>query len=288
MFFIRGYQRWIGGKMLTVKALNSNGFGLPVLVREPIIEVRNLEQKFKTTSGNTVVALDNVNVNIGDTEFLAVLGPSGCGKSTLMQIMAGLIKQTSGEVLLKGKHVKGPNRDIGIVFQRPALFPWRLVLDNVLLSAEVLGIEKSKARVRAQELLELVGLGDAGKLYPYELSGGMQQRVSIARALMHDPEILFMDEPFGALDALTRETMGLELLHIWEMKRKTVVFITHSVTEALFLADRVLVMSPRPGRVAEDFKVDLPRPRDLDVMATPEFNEAAKHLRHLLGATMGD
>ncbi len=274
--------------MLTVKALNSNGFGLPVLVREPIIEVRNLEQKFKTTSGNTVVALDNVNVNIGDTEFLAVLGPSGCGKSTLMQIMAGLIKQTSGEVLLKGKHVKGPNRDIGIVFQRPALFPWRLVLDNVLLSAEVLGIEKSKARVRAQELLELVGLGDAGKLYPYELSGGMQQRVSIARALMHDPEILFMDEPFGALDALTRETMGLELLHIWEMKRKTVVFITHSVTEALFLADRVLVMSPRPGRVAEDFKVDLPRPRDLDVMATPEFNEAAKHLRHLLGATMGD
>lgn len=273
---------------MTTDALSTNVLGKTVSVREPIIEVRNLDQKFKTTSGNTVVALDNVNVSIGDTEFLAVLGPSGCGKSTLMQIMAGLVKPTSGQVLLKGKHVKGPNRDIGIVLQRPALFPWRLVLDNVMLSAEVLGMEKAQAKIRAQELLELVGLGDSGKLYPYELSGGMQQRVSIARALMHDPEILFMDEPFGALDALTRETMGLELLRIWEMKRKTVVFITHSVTEALFLADRVLVMSPRPGRVAEDFKIDLPRPRDLDVMSMPGFSEAAGHLRHLLGATIGE
>jgi NitT/TauT family transport system ATP-binding protein len=278
----------MGGTMMTTNALTSNVLGKMVSVSEPVIEVRNLDQRFKTTSGNTVVALDNVNVSIGNTEFLAVLGPSGCGKSTLMQIMAGLLKPTSGDVLVKGKNVKGPNRDIGVVFQRPALFPWRLVLDNVLLSAEVLGLEKTQAKVRAQELLELVGLGDAGKLYPYELSGGMQQRVSIARALMHDPEILFMDEPYGALDALTRETMGLELLRIWEMKRKTVVFITHSVNEALFLADRVLVMSPRPGRVAEDFKVDLPRPRDLDVMSTPGFAEAAQHLRHLLGATIGD
>lgn len=206
----------------------------------PIIEVRQLNQTFTTTSGNKVEALHDVNLNIGDTEFLAVLGPSGCGKSTLMKIMAGLVEPTSGEVLLKGKQVKGPNQNVGIVFQRPALFPWRLVLDNIMLSAEVLGMDKKKAKERAQELLELVGLGDAGNLYPYELSGGMQQRVSIARALMHDPEILFMDEPFGALDALTRETMGLELLNIWEMKRKTVVFITHSVNEALFLADRVI------------------------------------------------
>ncbi len=278
----------MGGMMMTTNAFTSTVLEKTLSVREPIIEVCNLDQRFKTTSGNTVVALDNVNVSIGDTEFLAVLGPSGCGKSTLMQIMAGLVKPTSGQVQLKGKDVKGPNRDIGIVFQRPALFPWRLVLDNVMLSAEVLGLERSQAKVRAQELLELVGLGDSGKLYPYELSGGMQQRVSIARALMHDPEILFMDEPFGALDALTRETMGLELLRIWEMKRKTVVFITHSVTEALFLADRVLVMSPRPGRVAEDFKVNLPRPRNLDVMSTPGFSEAAGHLRHLLGATIGE
>ncbi|MER2192265.1 MAG: ABC transporter ATP-binding protein [Solibacillus sp.] len=253
-----------------------------------IIEVRNLNQQFKTTSGKTVIALENANLSIGNTEFVSILGPSGCGKSTIMQIMAGLLKQTSGEVLLKGKPMKGTSKDVGVVFQKPALFPWRPVVDNILLSAEVLGLDKQQSKVRAQELLEMIGLGEMGNLYPYELSGGMQQRVGIARALMHDPEILFMDEPFGALDALTRENMGLELLKIWEMKRKTVVFITHSVNEALFLADRIIVMSPRPGRIVEDFQVDLPRPRGLDVMSSPGFNEAAAYLRNLLGASVGD
>ena len=271
-----------------VEAILSKVLSHPDKVENPIIEVKNLSQHFKTTAGKTVVALENANVSIANTEFVSVLGPSGCGKSTLMQIMAGLVKQTTGEVYIKGKLSKGTSRDIGIVFQKPALFPWRPVIDNILLSAEILGMDKQQSKVRAQELLEMIGLGEMGNLYPYELSGGMQQRVGIARALMHDPEILFMDEPFGALDALTRENMGLELLEIWEKKRKTVVFITHSVSEALFLADRVLILSPRPGRIVEDFKVSLPRPRGLEIMSTVEFNEAANHLRTLLGASMSD
>ena len=256
--------------------------------RTSFIEVRNVGQVFKTQSGGEVVALQDVNLTIGDGEFVSVLGPSGCGKSTLMRILAGLASPTSGEVLMGGEPIKGPGRDVGVVFQQPALFPWRTVLKNVMLSAEVLGLPKAAAEQRAKELLEVVGLGHAGGMYPYELSGGMQQRVGIARALLHDPALLLMDEPFGALDALTRENMGLELLRIWELSRKTVVFVTHSVSEALFLADRVLVMAARPGRVAEIHDVQVPRPRTLDHMSTPEFGEAAAYLRHLLGAKTGD
>lgn len=273
---------------MNVDALSTAASGVSTPERRPLIEVRNVGQTFQTTTGQKVVALDDINITVGDTEFLSVLGPSGCGKSTLMQIMAGLVLPTSGETLLRGTAVTGPRRDVGIVFQQAALFPWRTVLDNVLLSAEVFGLDMATAKPRAKEMLELVGLADVGGLYPYELSGGMQQRAGIARALMHDPDILFMDEPFGALDAMTREMMGLELLRIWEKKRKTVVFITHSVNEALFLADRVLVLSPRPGRVAEFIEVDLPRPRSLDMMATPEFARTAQHLRNLIGAKTGD
>jgi NitT/TauT family transport system ATP-binding protein len=259
-----------------------------VATREPFIDIRQVGQVFSTQSGGQVVALEDVDLQIQDGEFVSVLGPSGCGKSTLMRILAGLVDSTSGEVRIDGTPVNGPSKHVGVVFQQPALFPWRTVLRNVTLSAEVLGLPKAAAEERAKELLATVGLADSGGLYPYELSGGMQQRVSIARALLHDPKILLMDEPFGALDAMTRETMGLELLRVWEANRKTVVFITHSVNEALFLADRVVVMAARPGRVAEIHQVALPRPRNLDMMATPEFAEVASHLRHLLGAKTGD
>ncbi|MGP6170005.1 ABC transporter ATP-binding protein [Microbacterium sp. A204] len=254
----------------------------------PFIEVRDVSQVFRTTSRGEVAALKDIDLTIREGEFLSVLGPSGCGKSTLMRIVAGLVPPTSGEVLLQGKRVTKPGRDVGVVFQQAALFPWRTVKKNVLLSAEMLGLDSTQAEARAEELLEMVGLGHAKNLYPYELSGGMQQRASIARALLHDPALLLMDEPFGALDALTRETMGLELLRIWDQSRKTVIFITHDVDEALFLADRVLVMAARPGRINELIEVDLPRPRDLDMMSSPEFGETAKHLRHLLGARTGE
>lgn len=254
----------------------------------PFIEVRDVSQVFRTQTRGEVAALQDIDLTIREGEFLSVLGPSGCGKSTLMRIIAGLVKPSSGDVLLRGEKVDKPGRDVGVVFQQAALFPWRSVKKNVLLSAEMLGLPKDVAEQRAEELLDMVGLGHAKNLYPYELSGGMQQRASIARALLHDPALLLMDEPFGALDALTRETMGLELLRIWDQSRKTVVFITHDVDEALFLADRVLVMAARPGRINELIEVNLPRPRDLDVMSTPEFGETAKHLRHLLGARTGE
>jgi NitT/TauT family transport system ATP-binding protein len=254
----------------------------------PLIEVRGVSKAFRTTTRGEVPALQDVSLTIGDGEFLSILGPSGCGKSTLMRIIAGLVGPSSGEVILGGARVNGPSRDVGIVFQQAALFPWRSVLRNVMLSAELLDLPRDEAESRARTLLDMVGLSHAVNLYPYELSGGMQQRASIARALLHDPALLLMDEPFGALDALTRENMGLELLKIWEQSGKTVVFITHDIDEALFLADRVLVMAARPGRVQELVEVRLPRPRDLDVMSTQEFGETAKYLRHLIGARIGE
>lgn len=253
----------------------------------PFISVDQVSQVFRTTSRGEVVALDDISLSIGAGEFLSVLGPSGCGKSTLMRIIAGLVAPTSGEVSIGGERVGGSRRDVGIVFQQAALFPWRTVLKNVMLGAELLDLPRVAAEERARELLEMVGLSHAENLYPYELSGGMQQRASIARALLHQPAVLLMDEPFGALDALTRETMGQELLRIWASSGTTVVFITHDVDEALFLADRILVMAARPGRVQEVVSVPLPRPRDLDVKSTPEFGETGKHLRHLLGARTG-
>ena len=264
--------------------LGSTGLGTSTPASSNLIEVRNVSQVFRTASRGEVPALTDVSLTIREGEFLSVLGPSGCGKSTLMRIIAGLVRPTSGDVLFRGSTVTGPHRDAGVVFQQAALFPWRTVLKNVLLSAEMLDLPRDAAAERAHLLLEMLGLSHAENLYPYELSGGMQQRASIARALLHDPALLLMDEPFGALDALTRENMGLELLRIWEQSRKTVVFITHDIDEALFLADRVLVMAARPGRVLEIVEAGLPRPRDLDAMGTPRFGETAKHLRHLIGA----
>lgn len=248
-----------------------------------VISVSGLSRQYPTSQGS-VLALDAVDFSVSDGEFVAVVGPSGCGKSTLLKILAGLLPATRGEARLRGTQISGPRRDIGVVFQSPVLFPWRSVLSNVLLPVDVQHLGRERNAGPAMELLELVGLSGFEHRYPWELSGGMQQRVAITRALIHDPTILLMDEPFGALDAMTRENMNLELQRIWLESHKTVLFITHSIAEAVFLADRVLVMSPRPGRIIEDVPIDLPRPRPFDVVAVPEFGAYVGRIRALFNA----
>ncbi|HZX95987.1 MAG TPA: ABC transporter ATP-binding protein [Myxococcales bacterium] len=243
-----------------------------------VIAVRALRKEYATSRG-PVVALDGIDLAVAEGEFVAIVGPSGCGKSTLLKILAGLSPASGGEVKLRDAVIRGPRRDIGVVFQSPVLFPWRTVLDNVLLPVDVQRLGREKNRSRALELLRLVGLGGFEHRYPWELSGGMQQRVAITRGLIHNPAMLLMDEPFGALDALTRETMNLELQRIWLERRETVLFVTHSIVEAVFLADRVLVMTPRPGRLLDRIDVALPRPRALDVTATPEFGGIVRRIR---------
>lgn len=244
-----------------------------------LIQVSNLEKVFQSYDGETVHALANINFNIDEGEFISVVGPSGCGKTTLLRVLAGLISNTSGSVNLGGKVVDGPSRDIGIVFQSPILLPWRTVLDNVMLPIEIMKMDKTTYRKRALELIEMVGLREFADKLPRELSGGMQQRAAIARGLVHNPRILLMDEPFGALDALTREQMNIELQRIWAESGKTVFLITHSIPEAVFLGDRVLVMTSRPGKVDEIIDVDIPRPRTLASMGTLRFGEVATQIR---------
>ncbi len=238
---------------------------------------------YRTLSDESVQAIREASFAVSEREFVSIVGPSGCGKSTLLKIIAGLTPPSAGELLISGTVVEGPRRDIGVVFQNPVLLPWRNVLENALLGIEVLGLDRATYTARALDLLQLVGLKGFERKYPAELSGGMQQRCAIVRALLHDPQLLLMDEPFGALDALTRENMALELLRIWSASPKTVVFVTHSVTEALFLSDRVLVFSFRPGRILETVTVDLPRPRYLDMTGASSFVEKASHIRSLLG-----
>ena len=237
--------------------------------------------------GASVAALADMNFDVAEREFVAVVGPSGCGKSTLLKILAGLLPPTRGEARLRGTPIAGPRRDIGVVFQAPVLFPWRTVLDNVLLPVDVQGLPRDRHQRTALDLLALVGLEGFERRYPWELSGGMQQRVSIIRALIHDPAMLLMDEPFGALDAMTRELMNLELQRIWLERKKTVLFITHSIPEAVFLADRVLVMTPRPGAIMDDVAVRLPRPRALDAMSTSEFGGCVARIRARFNAQGG-
>ena len=246
------------------------------------IAVRDLVKTYTTRDG-PVHALDGVSFEVDEGEFVAVVGRSGCGKSTILKIVSGLLPRTSGSVQVNGVEVTTPLRDAGIVFQAPTLLRWRSVRDNVLLPAEFLGMDMAEARRRSQELLDLVGLRGFEGRYPRELSGGMQQRVAISRALIHDPRLLLLDEPFGALDALTREEMNLELLRIWSEKRKTSMLITHSIAEAVFLADRVVVMTPRPGRVAEVVRVGLPRPRAAAVRLTPEFAALVRRIGEHIG-----
>ncbi|MGO8915528.1 MAG: ABC transporter ATP-binding protein [Stellaceae bacterium] len=247
----------------------------------PVIGFAGVRHAFTSSDGRTVPALDGITFAVERHEFVAVIGPSGCGKSTLLRLIAGLLAPTSGTVSIHGQTVTEPHDEIGIVFQRPTLLPWLDVLANVTFPMKHKhGYVDQPTRRRAQELLELVGLAEFARKRPDELSGGMQQRVSIARSLLHDPEILLMDEPFSALDALTRDEMSLELLRIWHERPKTVVFITHSIPEAILLADRIIVMTPRPGRIREVITVPLARPRGLKTMTEPIFNELANDIRH--------
>jgi NitT/TauT family transport system ATP-binding protein len=250
----------------------------------PAIELTGISKTFVTTSGEVVHALDNTSLVIDPGEFITVVGASGCGKTTLLRLIAGLERCTSGTVAINGARQAGPSEQAGIVFQDPTLLPWRTVLQNVLLPVQVLRLDARTYGSRARALLETVGLKDFENKYPHELSGGMRQRVAIVRALVNDPAMLLMDEPFGALDALTRDQMNLELLDIWSATHKTVLLITHSITESVFLADRVIVMSPRPGRVVEQIAIELPRPRTLDMINNEEFGKYVRRIRSLLDA----
>jgi NitT/TauT family transport system ATP-binding protein len=238
------------------------------------IAIDNLTKVFRR-GATEIHALDHVGLTIADGEFIAVVGPSGCGKSTLMRLVAGLISPTTGTIKIDQRAVEGPHTDLGIVFQSPVLLDWRTVLGNVLLQLELRGLNPKAYQQRAVSLLDAVGLGDFGAAYPRELSGGMKQRAAIVRALVHDPRLLLMDEPFGALDALTREQMRIDLEELWLASRKTVLFITHSIDEAVLLADRVVVMSPRPGKIERVIDVDLPRPRGFDGRRLPGFAAAS-------------
>ena len=225
------------------------------------IEIIDLRKVFRSDS-NEVVAIDRINLQIRESEFTVIVGPSGCGKSTLLYSVAGLEKPTEGQILLNGNAITGPGPDRGFVFQEFALFPWRTVLDNITFGLEIQGVPRQTAREIAKDYISLVGLEGFEQAYPYSLSGGMKQRVGLARALAYQPEVLLMDEPFGALDAQTRKLMQEELTRIWERERKTVIFVTHSVIEAVYLADRVYVMTARPGKIKGVINVELPRPRD--------------------------
>ena len=239
---------------------------------------------YRAESG-PVEALRDVGFSVGRGELVALVGPSGCGKSTLLRVVAGLRRPTRGSVEVDGRAVTGPIPSVGMVFQAPVLLKWRTVRDNVLLPAELAGLERARYRERAEHLLRLVGLDGFADRLPRELSGGMQQRAAICRALLLDPPLLLMDEPFGALDAMTRDEMNLELLRVWgepAAARKTVVFVTHSIPEAVFLADRVVVMSPRPGRVARVVDVPLPRPRTPATRAAPQFGALALEIHETL------
>jgi len=253
--------------------------------RQPTIAIRRLTKIYPTADGHEITALANVDLDIANGEFVTVVGPSGCGKTTLLKILAGIMRRSSGSVLLNGAPIERPSREVGVVFQQPILLPWRTVLSNMLLPVELQRRDRQAHLDRARQYLALAGLTGFEDKYPHELSGGMQQRVGIGRALVHDPAVLLMDEPFGALDAMTRDTMNIELLRIWDESRKTVLLITHSIAEAVLLADRVIVMSPRPGRIVEVVPVKLPRPRTLDMINSEAFGHYVRAIRRHFGGS---
>ena len=249
----------------------------------PLAQIVDVSKDYPTDH-ETIRALDRVSLDIAEGEFVSIVGPSGCGKSTLMLIAAGLVPPSSGVVRIAGAEVTAPYTKAGIAFQDPTLYEWRRVLANVLLPVEIQGLALTPFRRRARELLAMVGLAGFERKYPFELSGGMRQRVALCRALVHDPPLLLLDEPFGALDALSREQLNLELQTIWGENRKTVLLITHSIQEAVFLSDRVVVMSPRPGRVGAVVPIDLPRPRTFAMLEAPEFGRHAREIRDVFEA----
>jgi NitT/TauT family transport system ATP-binding protein len=251
-------------------------------VGEPLIRLRNVRKTYRGPESDSL-AVSDVTLDIAEGALVSVVGPSGCGKTTLLKILADLHQADDGGVQIGNatSHF-APGRDVGMVFQQPLLLKWRRILDNVMLPAEILHIPRAQARERARDLLALVGLAGLSDKYPYELSGGMQQRVAIARALIHDPKLILMDEPFGALDALTRERMNLEMARIWRESKKTIIFVTHSVQEAVFLGTHCAVLTARPARIADFFPIDLPHPRTLDVKTTEAFGRITQHIYALL------
>lgn len=253
---------------------------MPVKSAE-VIGIDNVSLVYRSKRAD-VRALDAISFSAADREFVALVGPSGCGKSTLLKLVAGLIPPTTGLIRVNGKPISGPTPSIGIVFQSPLLMAWRTVLQNVLLQIEIRNLRVANYRNAALDLLRLVGLEGFENAHPHQLSGGMQQRVGLCRALIHDPDLLIMDEPFGALDAMTRELMNAELQRIWIERQKTVLFITHSISEAVYLADRVLVMSSRPGRLVGEIAIDLPRPRTVATTELPEFTRLTREVRRHL------
>jgi NitT/TauT family transport system ATP-binding protein len=255
-----------------------------VMVKEsaPAVEIVGLSKRYGP-DGKGTLALTGVDVTVGRHEFVTIVGPSGCGKSTLLKIISGIEPPTSGTVKRFGEVVTEPTPDIGMVFQSPVLMKWRRVIDNVLFPIDALGLKRKDYLDKAYALLKLAGLEAFAKSWPRELSGGMQQRVALCRALIYDPPFLLMDEPFGALDALTRDQMNVELMRIWSETKKATLLITHSVAEAVFLADRVLVMSGRPGSILADIRIDLPRPRQTKARTTPEFSEYVRSISAMLG-----
>lgn len=248
-------------------------------VTKPFIEIRNIEKSYRSRDGGTIRALGPITLDIHKKEFLTVVGPSGCGKSTMLKLLAGLIDRSAGSIRMNGTELIGPQLDIGVVFQSPILLPWRTALENVMLPAIINRLDPEQSKHRALSLLSLVGLEEFDAKYPNELSGGMQQRVAIARALMHEPSTLLMDEPFGALDAMTRETMNVEIRRLWSENNKTIVFVTHSIPEAVFLGTRVLVLTNRPGQIAEIVNVDLDEDRNLDVVTSDVFGTYTRRIR---------
>src|SRR5689334_5186706 len=252
---------------------------------QPILKFDRLSMRYMTRAGQPVLAMQDISAQIGRDEFVTILGPSGCGKSTLLKIAASVLRPTSGEVWFDGQKLTRPTPRIGMIFQQPILLPWRNVLDNVLFPIQMMGLSMAKHRSVALDLLRLVGLSGFEQAMPGELSGGMQQRVSICRALVYDPTILLMDEPFAALDAMTREELGIELLRIWSERKKTVLFVTHSIQEGILLADRVLVMTARPGRVAASLPIELPRPRTVSMISSKEYGDYAETIRGLIATT---
>ena len=244
------------------------------------VAVRNVSKHFESKRGN-VHAVEDVSLTIGMGEFVSILGPSGCGKSTMLNMIAGLTAPTQGTIEVLGKPVTGPVHELGIVFQQHLLLPWRTILHNVLLQIEVRRLNWARYKERAEKLLERVGLGGFFDRFPDELSGGMNQRAAIVRALIHDPDLLLMDEPFGALDAMTRDQMALDFHHLSRQEGKTVLFVTHSISEAVFLSNRVVVMSTRPGRVEEIISIELPRERHFEIREEPQFARYMRHVRRL-------
>jgi NitT/TauT family transport system ATP-binding protein len=248
-----------------------------IMKTPPFLDVKNLSVVFPDNNGG-LHALDDITFEVCPRDFICFLGPSGSGKTTLLRILAGLLKPTSGQV----DFIHNQNPRIGMVFQQAHLMPWRTVMDNIKLPVELQGMDETQARIKAQEMIELVGLNGFEDSWPQELSGGMAQRVGIARALIHDPDLLLLDEPFASLDAITRERMWVELSRIWQAKQKTVIMVTHSINESLFLADKVLVLTQRPGHVKLEIEVDLPRPRNDDIRYTAHFGKLARKLREVI------